>query len=284
MLNRAILFATDGSRAEIDLPHPMWGISRIVFDQFLLNTARAAGAKILQPARWENSRVRDLQTNQLRDLHADFIIIADGKGAPTADMGLKAHFQNVAAAGDAIELFSVDGHYGGIAPIENNLWNIAFSVPQNRVRASRGNLDALFQGIIAENVSLAQQMQSAVRVGDWLVSPLPRFSAMSDWPKNVIPIGNAAAAVEPIGGEGMGLAMRSAELAANFLVDAIRRGIPLNVKRLQSAYRNLWRIRRLACRAAAMAVSCPTISRAIPTLVRNENPLTSLALRAIGKF
>jgi flavin-dependent dehydrogenase len=288
VLNRTILFATNGSLVEIELPQPMWGISRLVFDQILLNAAQSAGAKIHQPARCEaienGWRIRDLESNQVRNLDADYVIVADGKGSPTADMGLKAHFTNVAAANDAIELFSVAGHYGGIAPIENGMWNIAFSVPQSRVRASRGNLDALFTDIIAENVSLSQQMRSANRVSDWLVSPLPRFAAISDWPENVIPIGNAAAAVEPIGGEGMGLAMCSAELAANFLIDAFCRKIPVDVMGLQTAYRKLWRVRRFACRAAAMAVSCPTISRAIPSLVQNYNPLTSLALRAIGKF
>ena len=284
ILNRTILFNSSGHRAEIDLPDPMWGISRLVLDQFLLQAARDAGANIKQPARWEGSHVRDLESNQLEKLHADFVIIADGKGAPTADMGLKAHFKNVAAAEDAIELFSARGHYGGIAPIENGLWNIAFSVPQTRVRASRGDLDALFADIIAENVSLQHQMRSAQRVSDWLVSPLPRFAVSDDRPPNMIPIGNAVAAVEPIGGEGMGLAMRSAELAANYLIDAFRRGIPVDLKSLQADYRQLWRVRRFACRAAAIAVSSPTLSRAIPSLVEFDNPLASLALRAIGKF
>ena len=60
------------------------------------------------------------------------------------------------------------------------------------------------------------------RVGPWLVSPLPRFSVARRWPERVIPVGNAAAALEPIGGEGMGLALRSAELAAAALAEAIR--------------------------------------------------------------
>jgi flavin-dependent dehydrogenase len=299
LLNRAILFDQTGRRTEVRLPRPMWGISRNVLDEYLLNAARAAGTKILQPARCEQIiagenpqlRIRDLESNELQTIDADFIILADGKAAllpappsPTADMGLKAHFANVNAPADAIELFSARGHYGGIAPIENGLWNIAFSVPQPRVRDSRGNLDALFANIIAENIALSDQMRDASRVGEWLVSALPRFEGFSNWPMNVIPVGNAAAAVEPIGGEGMGLAMRSAELAANHLVNAIHRNIPLNIKSLQSAYRRLWRVRRFACRAAAMAVSSPRISRAAFALARTDNSLTTLALRAIGKF
>src|SRR5204863_150519 len=79
----------------------------------------------------------------------------------------------------------------------------------------------------------------------WLASPLPRFAVRRHWPQNVIPLGNAAAALEPIGGEGMGLALRSAEVVAEGLL----MGWPVEamVKRLPS----LWRARALACRAAA---------------------------------
>src|SRR5206468_1372117 len=83
-----------------------------------------------------------------------------------------------------------------------------------RVTNAGEPLEALFEEIASENVAMRQQLQRASRVSDWLVSPLPRFAVMRDWPDNVIPIGNAAAAIEPVGGEGMGLAMRSAELAA----------------------------------------------------------------------
>jgi flavin-dependent dehydrogenase len=104
-----------------------------------------------------------------------------------------------------------------------------------------------------------------------------------DWPAGVIPIGNAAAALEPVGGEGMGLAMRSAELAATAIADAIRRGAPLDVSRLRESFRALWTTRRLACRAAAVALSDARLgpiavdaARCVPALARG-------GLRLVGK-
>ena len=96
---------------------------------------------------------------------------------------------------------------------------------------------------------LAERLDKARRVGDWLASPLPRFGIAREWPANVIPIGNAAAALEPIGGEGMGLAMRSGELAAIALDHAHRSASPLPVTRLRSEFARLWQKRRFACRA-----------------------------------
>jgi flavin-dependent dehydrogenase len=282
-LLRCILHAPDGSFAKVRLPRPMWGLSRVMLDTFLLEAARSCGVSIRQPARAENVsplRVRNLESNQFETLEPDLILVADGKGPPTGDFGLKAHFKDVSAPLDAISLFGVDGHYGGIAPIEGGLWNIAFSVPGQRVTKHRGDLGQLFKSVVEESVPLRRQMRGATRAGKWLVSPLPRFGVARQWPANVIPIGNAAAALEPIGGEGMGLAMRSAELAAQWILAGAR-----NVHELRRGYNKLWRIRRVACRAAALAVSSPRVACAIaPFVESSDDLLAGLALRAIGKF
>jgi flavin-dependent dehydrogenase len=93
----------------------------------------------------------------------------------------------------------------------------------------------------------------------------------------VIPLGNAAAALEPIGGEGMGLALRSAELAANALADGG------SVENLRRAFDHLWHARRLAARAAAWVVSRPAISSAALDWAHNNERLAATALRLIGK-
>lgn len=285
VLRRARLFAGNGHGTELDLPRPMWGLSRLAMDARLLKIARESGVGLLQPARVEHrEQVRDLLTNQIKPLRSDYILVADGRPAgTTSDLGLKAHFVNVDASADAIELFGVSGHYGGIAPIDGGRWNIAFSVPQSRIRSFRGDLDALFDAMVEENAELKRQMRLASRVSDWLTSPLPRSGVQRNWPDGVIPIGNAAAAIEPIGGEGMGLAMRSAQIAAEYAARAIRDNRGLDVAGLRREYRRLWGIRGWACRAAAMAVSSPWICRMILPLMSPGDPISAMALRAIGK-
>lgn len=284
-LNRAMLFAPDGTGAELRLPREMWGISRKRLDQCLLEAAKSSGVAVHQPARLEGSSlIRDLGTNELTPLVGDVILRADGKSdASGHDLGLKAHFEQVRAPADAIELFGVRGHYGGIAPIEGGRWNIAFSVPRARVREYPRDLDALWNAILDENVALKRQMDRATRVSDWLVSPLPRSSVQRDWPAGTIPIGNSAAAIEPIGGEGMGLAMRSAEMAAECLIEAFRRGVKPDVVKLRWDYVRLWRVRGLVCRATARVVSSPWLCGMLLPFVDSDDNLTDLALRALGK-
>src|SRR5437667_3322154 len=102
-LTRSALVATDGRTANLDLPRPMWGLSRARLDDVLLHHARDAGASIEQPARSEAIDgtcvvVRDLLTNELRRIVADKVLVADGKPAlrrDVADLGVKAHFVDV---------------------------------------------------------------------------------------------------------------------------------------------------------------------------------------------
>jgi flavin-dependent dehydrogenase len=262
-------------------------------DAALLSAARDAGTQILQPARCEaveggavpTATVRDLSDNSVRRVEARWIVLADGKGGPhhpaaSGDLGVKAHFQNVRMADDAIELFGLPGHYGGLAPIEDG-FNAAFSVPAARLTSYAGNMDALMEHVIRQNVALHRRLAGAVRVGRWVVSPLPRFAVRRAWPIGVVPSGNAAAALEPIGGEGMGLALRSGEMAA-VAIDAALRGGAAVGRDLAMRFDRLWRQRRFFCRALALALSHPTAARMIVALGRGGvGP--RLALAALGK-
>jgi flavin-dependent dehydrogenase len=213
----------------------------------------------------------------------DHIIIADGKGAllatpppPTGNFGIKAHFQDIDGPRDTIELFGCNGLYGGLAAIEDGRWNVAFSVPADRLKFHHGNIAALFAEIVGENRVLSERMSRARQIGDWLASPLPRFAVKNHWPAAIIPVGNAAAAVEPIGGEGMGLAMQSAELAASsFLTGG---DVPL-----LDGYRSLWRTRRPSCRATALLVSRPGLASALVSVLRASPLFGEIGLRLLGK-
>jgi flavin-dependent dehydrogenase len=271
----------------------MWGVSRLRFDAFLLDAARGAGAAVLQPARCERIRrgavtVRVLESNAIETLRPDHVLLADGKAAllparpaPTRDFGIKAHFTHVAGPRDAIELFGARGCYGGLAAVDADRWNAAFAVPASRLRAHGGDVNRLFDEIVTENVALRLRLRGSQRVTGWLAAPLPRFGVAPAWREDVIPIGNAAAALEPIGGEGMGLAMRSAELAADELIQSHRAGRAPRTASLRARFDRLWRTRRLACRAAGVAIASPRVANLGLRLV--PGGLTALALRVTGK-
>ena len=301
-LTRSVMHAPSGASLDTPLPRPMWGLSRLRLDQLLLDAAVRAGARLLQPARCEaldveaperpRARIRDLTANTVQWSIADFAIIADGKasiGTPdvptaTGDFGIKAHFSNVSGPRDAIELFSAGGTYGGLAPIEGDRWNAAFSVRADVLREYAGDVDALFQrALVATNNALTRRLRSATRVGAWLAAPLPRFGVRRNWLHRVIPIGNAAAALEPIGGEGMGLALRSAELAAYALLASHGQWTTSDESRLRAAYQRLWRTRRAACRGAALAMSSSAWAEALVPVAQSSPVLVRAVAALMGK-
>jgi flavin-dependent dehydrogenase len=288
------LFGTHGESVRLKLEQQMWGLSRLALDQALLQAAESAGAVVHQPARCEaiepgqrpSVRFRHLRTNDSETLHADIVLLADGKGAllpqrpaATNDFGIKAHFKGVDAPRDTIALFSADGHYGGIAPVEGDHWNAAFSVPAAKLQAFRGDLDHLFASVVRANKALRRQFAQASRSGPWLTSPLPRFGVAADWPCGVIPLGNAAAALEPIGGEGMGLALRSAEIVAQSLIE----NPTPPIEELRLALKRLWQVRRPACRLAAKVLSSPLTAAPMIELLSANPALGGFALGVIGK-
>jgi flavin-dependent dehydrogenase len=273
LLRRAVLHSSDGASLHVALPSAMLGVSRALLDSVLLRSASDAGATVMQPARCERIlpgsrpvvRLRDLLTNRTSEIEADVVLLADGKSAllgskppATNDLGLKTHFTLDESANDTtrdtIELFGFDGCYGGLAPIEGARRNLAISIPAARMRALRGDGDAVLRELLACCPALRERLRGARRVGEWLASPLPRFAVVRDWPAGVIPIGNAAAAIEPIGGEGMGLALRSAELAARWLLDASETPWS-DAGALRVEFVRLWRRRALVCRVAARVLS-----------------------------
>lgn len=300
-LTRARFVAAGGAELSVNLPAAMAGLSRRVMDQALLEAAQAAGASIWRPAKARVLEPGDRPVVEIHDLGrntterraADVVVVADGRGVlslgppsvkppATGDLGLKAHFENVAADPAAIALFGLRGHYAGLAAVSDGagtVWNLACNVPAARVRAAGGDHERLLAQMRSENAALDHALSPSRRVGPWLACPLPRFAVLRDWPAGVVPVGNAAAALEPIGGEGMGLAIASAALAARFL---LAHG-PRETAELRRAFAKLWRMRRMACRATALLLSRPRMAGWTVRLARAAPPLVGLAVGLAGK-
>jgi hypothetical protein len=81
----------------------------------------------------------------------------------------------------------------------------------------------------------------------------------------------------------MGLALRSAELAAAALIAAGSDWSHPAIQGLPAAYRRLWRTRRPACRAGALILSQPALSSTAVDLLESLPFLATPSLRLIGK-
>ncbi len=297
ILKRAEFHEPGGEIFSIGLTRPMWGLSRSVMDTEILAAAGAAGAKLIQPGRCEQVepgsrptvRIRRLADNEMISLSADVVIVADGKppaslrmnGAAPARLGIKTHIEWDGDARDRAMLFGVRGNYGGIAAVDRGRWVVSFTIRSALARECRGDLNAVMGLLAAQNAGLARRWSPRRQVSAWMASPLSVYAMNEPWPAGVISVGNAASSIEPVGGEGMGLAMATAELAARTLVKC---GPTLDeplTRRLRQSMLNLTAWRGLMSRGIAMLLSRPAVAEMAVAAVAANPMLADLAMRLV---
>ena len=81
----------------------------------------------------------------------------------------------------------------------------------------------------------------------------------------------------------MGLAMRSAELAAEALDTAAHPDAEPDVAALRRTYRALWKTRSRACRVTGWAISSPTVAELAVQTAASSESLARLGMRLMGK-
>jgi flavin-dependent dehydrogenase len=261
------------------LPAPAWTLGRATLDALLLDAARAAGAEVRQPARVSRVEYRDdgvwLEVNGQPGLAADLVIHADGSGrfdpgrAVPADprvIGLKCQAR-LPNGPDGIHMRSTPGAYIGAVAVENGLTTIALLARSADPLARPRSADQL----LAHHWPAFDPTQRAT---DWLACPVARHGYTAPGHPRSFRIGNAAAAVEPVGGEGIGLALWSGMRLGTQLAECLARSpdaAPADLARLQQsfarAYRRRLRTRIPACRAAGAVLMRPRLVAALWPLV-----------------
>lgn len=242
------------------LPEPAWSLSRRGLDHLLLERARAAGATVLQPelvtgVEYSQSGVR-VELASGREIPADIVVHADGSGRhdpagpiPLARglIGLKCHAR---ATVDGVRLRAHRGGYCGAIGIEGGLSTFAMCVSARLLRDAGGDRDALLARIWPG-------LDPAQRVGDWHACGVARSAHRPGGHYRSFRVGNAAGAVDPVGGEGIGLALWSAATLAG-LIDST--GDHARAAReYHAAWNHRLRTRLPACRLAAEALMRPAL-------------------------
>jgi flavin-dependent dehydrogenase len=270
------------SRAAWRTSDPSWSIGRTRLDTLLRDAARSAGATIVQPATvravsYADDRVR-VTLGDGRELEGAIVVHADGSGRhdPAGSvphrrtlLGAKCHIALDAGTREDLRgrvlMCAAPGAYLGVVEIEGSLATCALVARTALVRAHDGDMDALARTIWP---TLATQR----REGPWLTCPVARSRFVEPGHWRSFRVGNAAGAVDPVGGEGIGLALWAGVALGRVLGGFSSRGhdapgddrawLRRAGAALSGAYRARLRARRWACRAGAEALMRPRLARA----------------------
>lgn len=263
------------------MPEPAWVLSRATLDTVLRDEARRAGAEVRQPA-----IVRDVEygadhTSVTLDdgavIRASVVLHADGKGRfdPARDtpnrpgvVGRKVQLRIPPGGPDlsGIRMRACDGAYVGSVGVECGLVTVALVARSSLVARFKGAGDDAADAMLAH---LWPGYDPAWRETAWLSCGVAGSRYIRPGHERSFRLGNSAAAVEPVGGEGIGLALWSGTTLADLLVSG--RSLGAVQSEFARAYRTRLRWRRPACRAAAWVLEKPRVMGALwPVLSREE--------------
>ncbi len=209
--------------AEAALPGPAVGVSRRRLDSLLLSRAAAAGAKVERGV-----MVRDIagDTARLGDgatITADAMLLATGKhdlrgilrphrsADPT--LGLRVRLAPSPAlerlVGDAIELHMFAGGYAGIVVQEDGSANLCMAIRRSRLRAVK-DAAALLAQLANESPPLGDRLAHAASeaVIDAVANVPYGWRALTT-ETGRYRLGDQAAVIPSLAGEGMGIAIAS---------------------------------------------------------------------------
>jgi flavin-dependent dehydrogenase len=237
----------------VNLPFRAFGMSRGVFDAFLLGAAERAGATILQPAEVEgivregqHFSVHLRQERSRRSITAGKVIGAYGrrslldKGRPFTSRrsslnGFKCHLPLQAVPSlekGVIALLTIDGLYCGMNSVERGMVNVCWlerkpregSRPRDRLRQL---LDLPMGGEGKRFLDLrAIRLQGTGNI---------YFGRKELIVNGVFMVGDAAGVVAPLAGDGIGMALEGARMLAEVLERQRREG--LDDRRCEVLYR-----------------------------------------------
>ncbi len=217
-------------------------------DRVLLDGARRRGAVVFEGTRvveldrlprggFEVTVRRDGATFLLR---ARVLVGADGRNSFVARrLGLRrpeprhrkwavmAHFFGVATPDDHGEMIVTPYGYCGVNPLPGGLANVCVVVDRGGLRRAspggEGLADFLRERIDSHPLTRARMAGASIAAGPWATGPLACRSAGSVDDCALL-VGDAAGFYDPFTGEGIGMALRGAGLAAEVLCGALRRG------------------------------------------------------------
>jgi len=216
-------------QVEVPLPRLAAGLSRRTLDEALLAAAKQAGASV---RRGRTVRAADLAERRVRlddeeGLAGEALVLATGKhelrGAArpvdisTRPLGLRTSLAPGAALTRAlegvIELHLYDGGYAGLLLQEDGKANLCLSASRDRLKEA-GGIRPLVARLADELPAFGERLAGG-EAGEWsAVSGVPYGWRASETVDGVYRVGDQAAVIASLAGDGIAIALESGLAAA----------------------------------------------------------------------
>lgn len=289
---------------------PGFALRRASLDLALIRQARAAGVDVregrfvedvlLRDDRVEGVLVRpaDAPPGTAQPCRARIVVGAEGRRSVVARrLGLlsehrrlrrfavRGYWDGVQGLEERGEMHVGGGGYCGIAPLSAGAANVAFVLDQREMAAAGGDLEAFHRRALRERWPRVAERLERARLCEppRAVGPLA-LSAPRVWAPGVALVGDAAGFFDPFTGEGVTLAMRGAELAAEAIDAALRAGRTDDLSSYQRTREAATRAKFRFNHLLQHAVERPWVANAVARRLARRPDLASRLVGIAGDF
>lgn len=212
---------------EARLPRPATGISRQRLDTLLLARAQALGAGLERGVSVREWHDGEIETGDGASFRPETLFLASGKhdvrglGRPRSDadaqtLGIRVRLSAnpglVKEVGSAIELHLFDHGYCGVELQEGGRGNLCLAVRKSRLAESGGDPDRLLAEWAAESPAFAGRLAYRESGAD-AVGAIPYGWIARQTAPGIFRLGDQAAVIPSLSGEGIGIALASGIMA-----------------------------------------------------------------------
>ncbi len=254
-INSFELTTHNNKKIKANLPLGGFGLSRYEMDYQLFNLALKNGVTTLQDTVVHVDFVNDefqIQTKTKHALKAKIVIGAFGKRSnldvkfqrkfikkQSPYLAVKLHVKGVFPK-DKVALHNFHGGYCGVSKVENDSINLCYITDFKAFKAYK-DIAAFQKAVVFKNTALKQLYANSKPEFD---APLTisqiSFETKQPIENHIIMCGDTAGMIHPLCGNGMSMAIRSAQLASNLIVDYLQGKIESR-KQLETQYAKQWK-------------------------------------------
>lgn len=253
-INRFLLSTTHGKTMETKLALGGFGVSRYTLDNFLLHKAMQHNCMVLQNSVTDVHFADDMfnvTTKEGNEITAKIVIGAFGKRSnidvkldrafmknKSPFVGVKTHLRGDFPE-DMVALHNFKGGYCGISKVENGNLNVCYLANYKSFQQYK-NIEAFQQEVLYKNPHLKKIFENGVPVFEQpLTISQISFSNKTRVENHILLCGDAAGMIHPLCGNGMAMAIHSAKIVSELLIDYFNKKIKSR-QQLEITYNKQW--------------------------------------------